>query len=116
MCLANAPCVIYKSPILRCLPTFPSSRPSSPGPLPTFPLNLTPFAQFERFLRSSLRTLSLCITGAGEASSAARRRLVLLDELGASTSSDGDSAIHKQQAAGLTALTLFEWRTLLLLH
>ena len=52
-------------------------------------------AQFEGFLRSSLRTLSLCISGGP--SSASRRRLVLLDEMAPAGGSDGTSPMHRQQ-------------------
>lgn len=54
-------------------------------------------AQFEAFLRSSLRTLSLCLTSSSTAGS--RRRLVLLDELASGIgSADGDSPLQRQQA------------------
>ncbi|KAL1511466.1 hypothetical protein AB1Y20_006264 [Prymnesium parvum] len=54
-------------------------------------------AQFEAFVRSSLRTLSLCLGNGPEVASTVRRRLVLLDELAVSSVSDGDSPMQRQQ-------------------
>ena len=55
-------------------------------------------SQFESFLRSSLRTLSLCIAGTQVQTNATRRRLVLLDDMAPALGADGDSPLQRQQA------------------
>lgn len=58
-------------------------------------------SQFESFLHSSLRTLSLCVGNSVSSSSGTRRRLVLLDEMASANSGGsfgGASTLEQQQA------------------